>query len=115
STTGLGIDLLLDNVRVATLGNQAPDGTITAPSGNVVITAGQSVSFAGSGTDPDNNVPLTSLWSFGAGSGLANSTSQNPGSLTFNSPGTFTVTFTVSDALGLSDPTPTMRTITVQS
>jgi hypothetical protein len=71
--------------------------------------------LAGSGTDPDNNLPLTYLWSFGAGSGLANSNSQNPGSLQFNNPGTFTVAFTVTDASGLADPTPATRTITVQT
>jgi hypothetical protein len=37
SPTGLNTDLLLDNVRVSTLGNQPPDGTITTPSGNVTI------------------------------------------------------------------------------
>ena len=36
-----------------TSGNQAPDGSITSPSANVTISAGQSVMFAGSGTDPE--------------------------------------------------------------
>jgi PKD repeat protein len=31
----------------------------------------------------------------------------------FNTPGTYTVSFTVSDALGLADPTPATRTVTV--
>jgi hypothetical protein len=40
-------------VRLATNpGNQPPAGTITAPTGDVTIQAGQSVTFAGSGTDP---------------------------------------------------------------
>src|SRR5690606_37569191 len=38
----------------------------------------------------------------------------DPGSVQFNSPGTFTVTFRVTDSLGLADPTPPTRTITVQ-
>ena len=33
----------------------------------------------------------------------------------FNVPGTYTVSFTVTDSLGLSDPTPATRVITVQS
>jgi len=94
--------------------NQPPNGTILTPSGNVTIDAGDWVEFAGNGTDPDGNYPLTYLWQFGAGSGIPNSTQQNPGSVQFNVPGTYTVTFTVTDALGLSDPTPATRTIAVR-
>ena len=94
--------------------NQAPDGTIDAPSGPVTIETGQSVSFAGTGTDPDGNVPLTYAWGLG-GSGVASSTAEDPGSLTFPFPGTFSVIFTVSDALGLADPTPATVVVTVNS
>src|SRR5262249_33734240 len=38
---------------------------------------------------------------------------QNPGDVMFASPGTYTVTLTVTDALGLADPTPDRRIITV--
>src|SRR6185369_8892938 len=79
--------------------------------GPVTITAGQTVSFTGSGTDPDNNLPLTYAWNFGGGA--ASSTAQNPGAVTFANAGTFTVTFTVTDALNLADPTPDTRVITV--
>ena len=95
--------------------NQAPNGTITSPVGNVSINAGDSVSFAATASDPDNNLPLTSLWNFGSGSGVPNSTSESPGLVQFNSPGTFTVSFTATDSLGLSDPTPDTRVITVHS
>ncbi|BET65273.1 hypothetical protein ASA1KI_01910 [Opitutales bacterium ASA1] len=95
--------------------NDAPDGTITAPSGDVTITAGQSVYFAGGGVDPDDNTPLSYLWSFGVGSGLPDSTSQNPGALPFHVAGTYTVTFTVTDSLGLADATPATRTLIVNA
>ena len=95
-------------------GNQAPNGVIDSPSTNLTIAVGQSVNFAGTGTDPDNNTPLTYLWNFGTGSGISNSTAQDPGLKQFNNIGIFTVTFTVKDALGLADPTPATRTITVQ-
>jgi hypothetical protein len=94
-------------------GNQAPNGVIDAPSGNVTISAGDSVVFMGTGTDPDGNLPLSYLWQFGAGSGVSNSTVQDPGAVQFNVPGTYQVTFSVTDALGLPDPTPAVRTITV--
>ena len=93
--------------------NQPPDGVINSPASNVSITAGQSVSFAGTGTDPDNNLPLTYRWNFGAGSGIPDSTAKDPGSVQFNTAGTYTVSFTVTDALGLSDATPATRSVTV--
>ncbi len=80
----------------------------------MTIAPGQSVSFSGSGTDPENNTPFTYLWTFGAG-GPPNSTAQNPGAVTFPNTGVYTVTFTVTDSLGLADPTPATRTITVGS
>jgi lysophospholipase L1-like esterase len=99
---------------LATGGNQPPNGTITSPMNNVTISPGQSVTFNGSGRDPDNNLPLTYAWNFGVG-GPPPSTSQNPGTVVFPTAGVFTVTFTVSDSQGTPDPTPATRTVTVQS
>jgi hypothetical protein len=97
------------------VGNQSPNGTIDLPAQDVTIMVGQTVTFAGTGTDPDNNLPLSYLWTFGTGSGVANSTVQNPGVIQFNAAGSYTVTLTVTDALGLSDPTPATRVVTVNS
>ena len=93
--------------------NQAPDGTITAPSGNVTVQAGQSVTFGGSGTDPDGTV-AGYAWSFPGGS-PASSGAQNPGAVTFATAGTYTVTLTVTDNGGAGDPSPATRTVTVQA
>ena len=90
--------------------NQAPNGTIAAPAANVTVTQGSTVAFQGSGTDPDNNTPLSYSWNFGGGA--TNSTQQNP-SVVFATVGTFTVSLTVTDARGLADPTPATRTVTV--
>jgi lysophospholipase L1-like esterase len=79
----------------------------------VTIQAGGTVNFTGSGSDPDNNLPLSYLWNFGAGSGVLASTAQNPGPVQFNNLGTFTTNFTVTDSLGLADPTPASAVITV--
>jgi lysophospholipase L1-like esterase len=101
------------NVVGTAAGNQAPNGTISTPSSDVTISVGGTINFTGSGSDPDNNLPLSYRWSFGSGSGVPDSTAQNPGVVQFNNPGTFTVTFTVTDGLGLADPVPAARIVTV--
>ena len=100
-------------VTVQSQTNLAPEGVIDSPAGNITISAGESVNFAGTGTDPDGDLPLTYLWQFGSGSGISAMQVEDPGLLRFNTPGTYTVTFTVTDRRGLSDYTPARRTITV--
>ncbi len=92
------------------ISNQPPNGTIDLPSGNVSITVGQSVLFQGSASDPDGD-PLTFFWDFSGGA--PNAAVEDPGTVTFNTVGTFNVTFTVTDSLGVADPTPESRTIQV--
>jgi|GEM_PF-1202552 len=91
--------------------NKAPDSVISAPANNAIINLGATVAFTGTGSDPDNNTPLTYAWNFGGAA--ANSTLQNP-SIILNTAGTFTVTFTVSDSLKYADPTPATITLTVK-
>ena len=93
--------------------NQPPDGTITSPMSDVTITPGQSVSFAGNGTDPDNNLPLTYAWNFGAG-GPPSSTQSESGA--GDVPERWCVHgYVYRHRLArTADPTPATRTITVQ-
>ena len=93
--------------------NRPPNGTIDTPPANVTITQGQSVNFAGTGTDPEGDLPLAFMWNFGGGD--PSSTQKDPGAVPFNTAGTFTVTFTVTDRLGIVDPTPDIRIITVNT
>ncbi len=92
--------------------NQAPSGSILEPPGPVSVEVGQPLQFSGSGTDPDGHLPLVYLWTFDD-SGLTASSSEDPGALTFPAAGTFSVRLTVSDALGLADPTPAAVEVTV--
>jgi hypothetical protein len=84
----------------------SPRGTITAPSGDVTITAGSAINFGTSTTASRYS------WVFPGGT-PATSTAQNPGNVTFGGPGTYTTSLTVIDATGNSDPSPPTRTITV--
>jgi hypothetical protein len=94
-------------------GDIPPTGTITTPASNVTITAGQSVSYSGTGTDPDGTISAYS-WSFPGGS-PSSSALANPGNVIYSTPGTYVTTFTVTDNAGLTDPHPPTRTITVSS
>ena len=87
-----------------------PNGTITSPVNNVTISAGEIVSFTAVGTNP-NGGALSYLWNFG--NIQSASTAQNPGSISITEPGTYIVTLTVSNSLGIADPTPDARIITV--
>ena len=93
--------------------NQPANSTISSPSGNVTINAGDSAYFTGEGTDPENDLPLTYLWTFGAGSGVSPSSQKDPGLIQFNNPGVYSVVLTVTDGLGYADPTPATLTVTV--
>lgn len=93
--------------------NLAPNGVINAPVGDVSIPVGGSVSFVGTGTDLNASQQLAYLWNFGAGSGVANATVEDPGARQFNVPGVFTVTLTVTDDQGVADVTPDTRRVSV--
>jgi hypothetical protein len=93
----------------------SPNGTISGPVGNVTINAGETVTFTGTGSDPDGNLPLSYRWNFGAGSGVSDYLVKDPGVVRFVVPGTYTVTFTVTDSLGLVDPIPATVVVTVKS
>ncbi|HEY3101881.1 MAG TPA: Ig-like domain-containing protein [Methylomirabilota bacterium] len=109
-----GVPSVAPFVRVAANpSNQPPRGRIDAPAGDVTISAGQSVNFAGSGTDADGAVSAY-RWIFPGGS-PATSTSATPGNVTFSTPGTYYVSLTVTDNQGGTDPSPPVRVITVQS
>jgi lysophospholipase L1-like esterase len=100
-------------LNVLGTGNQPPNGVITGPLGDVFIMPGQSVTFTGSGNDPDNTGALTYSWSFGVG-GPPGSSSPNPAPITFPGTGTYLVTFTVRDGLSVPDPSPATRAVIVQ-
>jgi hypothetical protein len=70
------------------------------------------VVYAGTGSDPDGTISAYS-WSFPGGN-PGTSNLANPGSVTYSTPGTYVTTFTVTDNVGLTDPNPPARTITVQ-
>jgi Domain of unknown function (DUF1929)/PKD domain len=92
-------------------GDKPPTGTITSPATDVTITAGQSVFFSGSGTDPDGTVTAYS-WSFPGGR-PSSSSLATPGNVIYDTPGTFAGTLTVTDNAGLTDPNPPSRSVTV--
>jgi hypothetical protein len=86
--------------------NQAPESRIDSPSSNISVTVGSNVHFAGSCSDAENHVPFSFLWFFGGGGNIDSSTLQTPGSVRFDTLGSFLVTLICTDALGTADPSP---------
>jgi hypothetical protein len=90
--------------------NQVPTATITSPATNVTISAGGSVSFAGSGSDPDGSIAAYS-WSFPGGN-PGSSAAASPDNVVYATPGTYTASLRVTDNAGAVS-SPANRTITV--
>jgi hypothetical protein len=95
-----------------TPGNALPRATITNPAADVTIAPGQTVTFAGTGTDANGSIARYS-WVFPGGS-PAGSTVATPGAVTFANPGRYVASLTVTDDLGDTDPSPPTRVVTVQ-
>ena len=83
-----------------------PTGSIVSPTSDVTIRAGTAVAFGTSSSAAKYS------WVFPGGS-PATSTAQNPGNVTFATPGTYQISLTVIDSSGNSDPSPPTRKITV--
>jgi len=91
--------------------NRPPKGKITDPREDLTINVGDSVNFASTASDNDGTVS-TYHWVFPGGTPI-NSNVQNPGLVTFNTAGTHVVSMTAVDNLGVNDPSPPTRTITI--
>ena len=77
-----------------------PTARIISPVGNQTITVGDAVNFAGEGTSTNPDFQPQYSWNFGDG---RTSSEQNPGAVTFEAAGVYTVTFVVRDGdTGLS-------------
>ena len=103
-------DILTWTYSTSGSSNQRPTATITAPSTDVTINAGQSVSFAGTGTDPDGTI-ASYAWAFPGGN-PGSSSVASVGNVTYSTPGTYVASLTVTDNGGLAS-SPATRTITV--
>ena len=91
--------------------NQPPTGTITSPTRDVTIQAGQAASFDGTGTDADGFITGYS-WIFPGGI-PATSSSATPGPVVFSAAGTYIASLTVTDNAGENDPSPPTHKVTV--
>jgi len=88
--------------------SQPPVVSITSPSGNTSITAGASVTFQATASDPAGG-SLTYSWNFGDGN---TSSSLGPIAHPFAAAGTYTATFTATNAQNLSSSATRVITVT---
>jgi hypothetical protein len=92
--------------------DKPPDGTITSPATDLTIQAGESVNFAATARDRDGSLSAYS-WVFPGGT-PPKSSALSPGLVSFTEAGTYVVSMTALDNLGVNDPSPPTRTIIVQ-
>ena len=98
-----GVPSVASFVRVSTAPpNQAPTATIVSPASNVTVAAGQSVSFSGSGSDPDGTIS-SYAWTFPGGS-PGSSAVASPGNVSYSTPGSYVASFRVTDNGGAHEP-----------
>jgi hypothetical protein len=101
-----GVPSMAQFIQLSPYATATPKGIISTPASDTTIAAGGSVSFSTTSTAAKYS------WVFPSGS-PATSTAQNPGNVTFNTPGTYVTSLTLIDGTGNSDPTPPTRTIKV--
>jgi hypothetical protein len=101
-----GVPSVAQFIQISSYASAPPEGIISTPSSDMTIAAGGSVSFGTTSSSARYS------WVFPGGS-PATSTAQNPGNVTFSTPGEYVASLTVIDGVGNSDPTPPTRTIKV--
>ena len=89
-----------------------PSGVIDSAGDYLTITTGESVYFTSKVYCPKDAIPCSFLWDFGDGQ---TSTVQDPGKHTYAKAGFYTAKFTVTDAKGKKDPTPSVAYVTAWS
>ncbi len=106
---GAGVPSHAKFVQLSPSVNQPPTATIVNPAAAVTVNPGESVAFAGTGSDSDGTIGAYS-WTFPTGS--PSSSTQASTNVTFATPGTYTVSFQVADDDGATSQ-PATRAITV--
>ncbi|CAM2067826.1 PKD domain-containing protein [Sulfidibacter corallicola] len=97
------------NVTVST----PPEGTIVAPADGTLVALNGFLDFQSMATDADGDTNFTYLWQFTGPQAIGDRTEANPIGIQFTQTGIYTATLTVTDSLGISDPTPALVTFTV--
>ncbi|HOX39369.1 MAG TPA: SBBP repeat-containing protein [Candidatus Brocadiia bacterium] len=108
-------DTFVTKITQGSVDNIPPESFIDSPGDGTTIDPGQSINLAGSGTDSDGSIVAWAWLVTGPGGFNQVYAVQDPGNLTLNTPGTYTVTLTVTDDDYAPDPTPAIITVTVNT
>lgn len=93
--------------------NTPPRSVIDDPPNDLNMLPNARITFQGSCLDAEAQQPFTVAWDFDGVTPPV--TVTHPGAVTFLQVGTFEVTFTCTDAVGLVDPTPAKRRVIINT
>jgi hypothetical protein len=93
--------------------NTPPQSVIDDPPDDLIMPPNTAIPFQGACLDAEAPQPFTVSWDFDGVTPPV--TVTHPGAVTFPQVGTFVVTFTCTDALGLADPTPAQRRVIINT
>src|SRR5262249_36609023 len=100
-----GVPSVATFIQLSPYASAPPQGSISAPAGNLTINAGQAVNFS------TTSSAAAYSWAFPGGAPATSLAASQ--SVSFAVPGTYPTSLTVIDSSGNSDPNPPTRTITV--
>jgi PKD repeat protein len=110
-TDNVGATSTADTVIVTVVPNQPPTATITAPSQDTTVFVGDTITFSGTGTDPDGTV-VSYLWDLGGGNEVAGQMVR----YAYPAAGVDTVLFRVTDNKGATSvPDTVIVTVAVRA
>jgi hypothetical protein len=91
--------------------NAPPEGGIDSPSDHLDIAVGSGVELSGTGSDEEDPPDaLDYRWAFDDPA-LPELEGEDPGTVFFQEPGSYAITFTVEDSDGRADPAPPRRVV----
>ncbi|HOX37769.1 MAG TPA: PKD domain-containing protein [Candidatus Brocadiia bacterium] len=99
-------------VQVGASGNQLPESVINTPTDGLTVRVGDTINLTGTGSDPDGIIAYNVWVVYGPNKFLTGFEVEDPGIVTLEYPGTYTIAYSAIDSSLQPDPTPAYVNVT---